>query len=465
MLASQCSAQELVRLLNELFGRFDQLSNVSDSFCSNRFSHRIIYNFQFAISGPSLLANQNTWRLLLLRVWFARAESRSCKMCCRNGSRYDRCNRVSVCCVFCVSILHSNFPSLFVCSEFVESTDVKLSMRVGIHSGRVLCGVLGLRKWQFDVWSNDVTLANHCESGGEPGRVHVTRATLDSLGGEYEVEAGFGGTRDAYLAENNIDTFFIIPPNHRRKPLLMNTLGVRSALGSASRRKLSFRNVSNVVVQLLHTIKYSVPAPFSHISSPNSHYTTNSQDASVDVFNRKTKTTDKFKRPFKKRHSSLYHQPTNRVNKFLSQAIDARSVDQEKSAHVNRLTLQFRDRDVERNYHKDLDLSFSIELLCSILLLMLSSALQVAVFPRTLILLLLFLTAFVWIASILMLMLAARLKWILWDLSHSFSLRLAIVIFTIILIYSVAQVNIVSDHFQFLFRKIFISFRFFSSPA
>ncbi len=41
-------------------------------------------------------------------------------------------------------------------------------------------------------------------------------------------------------------------------------------------------------------------------------------------------------------------QPTNRVNKFLSQAIEARSIDQEKANHVNLVSLCFRDSNKER---------------------------------------------------------------------------------------------------------------------
>ncbi|KAG7256667.1 hypothetical protein CRUP_022317 [Coryphaenoides rupestris] len=73
-------------------------------------------------------------------------------------------------------------------------------MRVGIHSGRVHCGVLGLRKWQFDVWSNDVTLANHMEAGGQAGYV----------------QAGTGGEHNLYLRKHNIETYLIVGCSQKR---------------------------------------------------------------------------------------------------------------------------------------------------------------------------------------------------------------------------------------------------------
>ncbi|PSN34624.1 Adenylate cyclase type 3 [Blattella germanica] len=82
-------------------------------------------------------------------------------------------------------------------------------MRVGIHTGAVLAGVLGQRQWQFDVYSKDVELANKMESSGLPG-VHISEKTLSYLNGEFEVEPALGEKREETLRMAGIKTFFIV---------------------------------------------------------------------------------------------------------------------------------------------------------------------------------------------------------------------------------------------------------------
>ncbi|RWS25804.1 Ca(2+)/calmodulin-responsive adenylate cyclase-like protein, partial [Leptotrombidium deliense] len=251
-------------------------------------------------------------------------------------------------------------------------------------------------------------------------------------------------------------------------PFLFNTLQVRHLAGTA-RRKLSFKNVSSVVVQLLHSIKYSMDVPFSNMSvasapvvalqetSVEKQISTNKKVCSsrllwitfrflltfLQLFE-KMKVTDKLRKPFKKRHSAMYHQATNRVNKYLAQAIDARSVDREKSTHVNIVTLCFKDKHKERQYHDEKDHGFCMSMACAMFVLLLLTGVQVTVLPRTLILVTLFCGAFLWLISLLSLVIAARLGCIRWDITRYFLMRLAMMIFTVVIIYAVAQVNVFS---------------------
>ena len=64
----------------------------------------------------------------------------------------------------------------------------RIRMRVGIHTGSVLCGAMGTQRFRFDVWSHDVTTANRIESVCEPDRVLVSSSTKLYLSIKYTTE-------------------------------------------------------------------------------------------------------------------------------------------------------------------------------------------------------------------------------------------------------------------------------------
>ena len=69
-------------------------------------------------------------------------------------------------------------------SSMVHGVDydlTEISMRIGIHSGPVMCGLFGKHKLQFDIFGSDVTITEHLESSGKKLMVHISEAARDCI--------------------------------------------------------------------------------------------------------------------------------------------------------------------------------------------------------------------------------------------------------------------------------------------
>lgn len=68
----------------------------------------------------------------------------------------------------------------------LPGSEEPLRIRIGIHSGDVVAGVIGNRKFAYDIWGDTVNVASRVEASGEPGQIHLTEALAKRLSDRFD---------------------------------------------------------------------------------------------------------------------------------------------------------------------------------------------------------------------------------------------------------------------------------------
>ncbi|XP_076322312.1 adenylate cyclase type 2-like isoform X2 [Tachypleus tridentatus] len=222
-------ASEITESVLQVLYEMDKRPNLEKKYVSQTFNqlhvkqHRnVTILYADIVNSMLLTANLKVNELVMtLNELFGRFDEKAEK---------NKCTRVKLLgdCYYCVAgvietdvdhaknSVEMGLDMIDIIRTVREEQGIDVDMRIGVHTGNVLSGLIGLRKWQFDIWSRDVTIASHMEQSGKPGRVHITLETLKQLENEYDVYPGFGHQRDEYLAQQHVETFFVLSPRSQK---------------------------------------------------------------------------------------------------------------------------------------------------------------------------------------------------------------------------------------------------------
>jgi class 3 adenylate cyclase len=83
---------------------------------------------------------------------------------------------------------------------------MNLEIRVGVHTGDVVAGVIGKNKFAYDLWGSTVNMANRLETTSENGKIHISAETKKILGNTFTYTTrekinikGIGETRTYFI--------------------------------------------------------------------------------------------------------------------------------------------------------------------------------------------------------------------------------------------------------------------------
>jgi len=97
--------------------------------------------------------------------------------------------------------------------ERVSSNKPYFELRIGIHTGPVVAGVVGIKKFQYDIWGDTVNLAARMEQSGVPGKINISQHTYELVKEQFncvhrgKIEAKNKGEIDMYFVESTRITF------------------------------------------------------------------------------------------------------------------------------------------------------------------------------------------------------------------------------------------------------------------